>query len=187
MKIGDAANVFRCSLEKEEADGDGSPILWKRHGLDIWNEVRVENIDPLTGFISPPFLSVRLDKEPDRDAIKTTDTMLCFLGTIERIRRPGMLIFEWACVPARNLAIIRPRKIDPVWLYYSTYAALKKVEPENRGGRGFLGIERIREIELGEYREEAVERIIRAHKVVENYYKKYLNAAMRIEARVGKI
>lgn len=187
MKIGEVANVFRCSLEKEEVQGDGSPILWKRHGLDRWSEVRADNFDPLTGFISPPFLSVRLVKEPDRDAIKIIDTILCFQGTIERIRRPGMLIFEWACVPARNFAIIRPKWIDPVWLYYSIYTALKKVEPENRGGRGFLSMERIREIEVGEYREDAAERIIRAHKVVENYYKKYLNAAMMIEARVGKI
>lgn len=189
MKIGEVANVFRCSLEKEEVQGDGLPVSWQRHGIDRWSEVRVENIDPLSGFISPPFLNVRFDKEPDREAIKTTDTIICFQGTIERIQRPGMLIFEWACVPARNLAIIRPKpkKVDPVWLYYSIYTALKKVEPENRGGRCFLGIGRIREIELGEYSKEAVEKFNSIYKVIAGEFKRYVNSAMNLKRKIEKI
>lgn len=173
-KLGDVAKVFRCALKREEVEDSTFPILWTREALPLWHEVKVENVDPLTGFISGPLTTVEVDGDPDRDAIRITDTVFCFQGTPQRIIRPAMLLYEWAAIPGRTMGIVRPGKhINPIWLYYFICDAVPDLELEMKNGRAFLNLQRIRDLEFDMPTEEEVRKINNIHKEMVEDFRKY--------------
>lgn len=172
-KLFEVARVFRCNLKRMDAPAQTKPILWKRGRLPVWHEVRLENIDQKTGFITGPLPVVRPEEDPEREAVQTRDILFCFHGTPERIRRPAMLLDEWAVIPGRTLGIIRPYGCDAVWLFYFICRAINNLELQMRNGRGFLNLDKIRNLEFELPPEETIKKINFIHGKIVADFKKY--------------
>lgn len=189
-KLKDIARVMRCQIRREDAGPLRNPIYWRRTYLPLWHELGLEDIDRHTGFILRPRLKgVKPVKEPGLFAVAPLDILLCFLGSPSRIGEMGLMIKDYAAVPATNMCIIRAFGCDPVWLYYRLQADDVSAELAVSGdkGKAFLSLSKIRELELELPDARDIEAINFAHRKVLDSYQKSLQLIYRQQGNIREI
>lgn len=189
-KLKDIARVLRWPARREEVGIPENPILWQRGRIPVWHEVRLENIDPYTGLILDPLLpAVKPEGEPGRYAIMPGDVLFCFQGVAGRIGEMAMMLDELAAIPGRTIGIIRAISCDPVWLFYRLREpdVKEKLTPKITGGKAFLNLSVIREMELEMPMEEEVSSIGKLHKDIVDSYRQALKHVERCQSAISEI
>lgn len=181
-KLKDMARVMRCQIRREETAPPENPVYWRRSYLPVWHELGLEDIDAHTGLILEPRLkAVKPARDPGLFAVAPGDILLCFLGSPARIGATGLMIRDYAAIPASNMCIIRACDCDPIWLFYRLREedVGRELTVNGEKGKAFLSLSRIRELELELPREQELEKINLAHGKVLSSYQKTLKLLRR--------
>ena len=173
MKIDDIAEVMRFQ-DRREAAADGEEPGEKEH---VWSEVKVENFDPLTGFVMPEGLGlIELYRAPRKYALRKHDILMYVNGAREKIGLAGLVIDSPRAVPSRATCVIRCFQPVALALYYFLREPAIREElvrsacRDTTGAKAFLTQEGIRNFEIAPLFLHALEAVEdKMRRMIENY------------------
>lgn len=115
MTINEIAEVLRFQDRRESAYEGEEP----GRDISVWEEVRLENFDPMSGFVMPEALGhVGLFKPPRKYALQKLDILLYFNGAKDRLGTAGLVLDDILAVPARTICIIRCFRSEALPLFF---------------------------------------------------------------------
>lgn len=176
------AQVLRNQLKRERVCKRGNPdfglIMNPADPRILANEIVLEDMDPLTGFIDPELAAKSL-VDPGKTGkykkyfLQDGDIVLAFRGSLQSLGEVGLALDiapDLPSITGQSLCIIRPLpRIDPVWLYYYLQRPrIRRFLQATANGRQLMtvNLESIRDIPLELPSREEVERINEAHRKI---------------------